>query len=860
MTPLWPHQERGIAAVLDRQAAGVRRMCLTSPTGMGKSKCVEVLIQRWVEMDLRVLLYVNRRMLLDQLSRFLVAAGIRYAVRAAGHGQDDGEYVQLASIQTEGKRSVRDRSQDIFPADRVVVDEAHVLKGLEAQKILARHWEAGAHLLGVTATPVDLAEVYDELIVAGTTSEGRACGALLPAIHFGPDEPDFRAIKNWKPGEDLSEAQQRKLFPMGRPLFGRVYENWKKLNPDARPTILFASGVQESVWFAQEFARAGVTAAHIDGEDVWINGTWYKSSRDARQEVLDGSEHGRIKVVTNRFVLREGVDAPWLAHGIFATAFGSVQTYLQAGGRLLRAHPSLQTVTIQDHGGCLDTYTEVLTARGWVGHEDIQDDDTVAAYDRFSGSIRWCRILHRHERVLDPGEQMLEARGRCLNLRVTGNHRILATERDNIDGGKMWRDAYEFMRADDLSASAKRVKVPVAGVQQSPGVGLTDDQLRFLGWWITDGCMSGKRQEVSITQADHQPHIADLRSCLVANGFNYREVRRQPTDFNSQPQTQFQIPKGTCKSRPRKGWWELRHYMDKNLALPLELMDARQFGVFLHAVHLGDGDKKKGDGAYRISTGNKTFADRLQSLAVRRGWKCNIATGEGSTRLNPLYTLNMQQVLSTTLHGSQAKTKDEQIKLVSSASMPGVTRVWCVANELETLITRRNGMVTIIGNSWWRAGLGSLNDDRTWNLAHTSSRIAAEREDRMRATPPDKKPFRCPGCAMILAIRVCPTCGYEVGPGKRPRMVAQTDGTLVPAADDPYPARRMFCKPDTFDLWKKVYFRCRNAGMTFRQAYGLFAHENHHWPPRTLPLMPREQGDWHMRIADVPYERLVGGW
>lgn len=126
----------------------------------------------------------------------------------------------------------------------------------------------------------------------------------------------------------------------------------------------------------------------------------------------------------------------------------------------------------------------------------------------------------------------------------------------------------------------------------------------------------------------------------------------------------------------------------------------------------------------------------------------------------------------------------------------------------------------------------------------------------MRDLVPDAKPYRCPGCGQVLAVRRCPGCGFEAAPGKRPRIVAQTDGALVPAADDPFPARRVAVRVDTADLWKRTYFRLRNTDMTFRQAYGLFAHENHYWPPRTLPFMPTRAGDWHRRVKDVPRAEL----
>jgi uncharacterized C2H2 Zn-finger protein len=49
--------------------------------------------------------------------------------------------------------------------------------------------------------------------------------------------------------------------------------------------------------------------------------------------------------------MREAIDWPWLAHGIFATLFGALTSYLQTGGRLLRAYPGLEKVILQDHGG-----------------------------------------------------------------------------------------------------------------------------------------------------------------------------------------------------------------------------------------------------------------------------------------------------------------------------------------------------------------------------------------------------------------------------------------------------------------------------------------------------------------------------
>src|SRR4029077_577897 len=107
--------------------------------------------------------------------------------------------------------------------------------------------------------------------------------------------------------------------------------------------------------------------------------------------------------------------------------------------------------------------------------------------------------------------------------------------------------------------------------------------------------------------------------------------------------------------------------------------------------------------------GNKTMADRLQSICVRRGWKCNI---HDSTlrRKRVLYELNIVRTETLCLHGHGTPTNYMQAKIEPSAIHVG-ERVWCIANRLETLIVRRNGKVAIIGNSYWRHGSPNLDRD-----------------------------------------------------------------------------------------------------------------------------------------------------
>lgn len=361
----WPHQLYGVREALASIEQGVRRLCITTPTGGGKTLMMRDLIGYGQSKYMRVALYSNRKLLIEQTSGYLYRLGIEHGVRAAGWSDAGaGLDVQLCMVQTEGSRVFQRGKWELHDARLVLVDEAGRMTGNTMRTILEWHRNRGASIIGFDATPLGLTGLYDRLITAGTTSDLRACGALVLAKHYGCTEPDLKLIGRMRAGVDPTERQNRKAI-MVNGIFGHVFEWFERLNPDHKPSILFAPGVAESLWFARQFYARGISVAHLDGDNVWVNGVEKRSSREARQEVLDSSRDGKITVLCNRFVLREGIDAPWLAHGILCTVFGSVASYLQSGGRLLRAYPGLAHVVIQDHAGNWWRFGSLNDDRHW---------------------------------------------------------------------------------------------------------------------------------------------------------------------------------------------------------------------------------------------------------------------------------------------------------------------------------------------------------------------------------------------------------------------------------------------------------------------------------------------------------------
>ena len=111
--------------------------------------------------------------------------------------------------------------------------------------------------------------------------------------------------------------------------------------------------------------RHGISAAHVDGSDVYIDGQEHSSDPEKREEVIERLKGGDIKVVCNRFVMREGVDIPELFHIILATPIGSLASYVQVVGRVLRNHSSIDKVVVQDHAGNFWRHGSPNADRDW---------------------------------------------------------------------------------------------------------------------------------------------------------------------------------------------------------------------------------------------------------------------------------------------------------------------------------------------------------------------------------------------------------------------------------------------------------------------------------------------------------------
>lgn len=246
-------------------------------------------------------------------------------------------------------------------ANGKLVHNCHQVKAGSVQGLI-QEWRQkyNMQLVGVTATPLGISHICQELIIAGNNGELRACGALVPARLHMPKVFDLPLIRRSKTGlfsqEELN-SQAKAIW--SQHVVGHIYGSWKDLNPHALPALGMAPGRKESLGLAMEFYSHGVNAAHICSESIYVDGKLYKTTDQAdREELFERSRIGEVPVIWNRFVMREGVDLPWLQHLMLATPIAGLLPFIQVCGRVLRASPSTgkKHAIICDHGGAIDMH------------------------------------------------------------------------------------------------------------------------------------------------------------------------------------------------------------------------------------------------------------------------------------------------------------------------------------------------------------------------------------------------------------------------------------------------------------------------------------------------------------------------
>jgi superfamily II DNA or RNA helicase len=803
----FPFQAEMLKELYRHIKANEKRILMIAPTGAGKTA-----LASWVLKDatikarkpIRCVFLVDLNCLIDQTVAELEGLGVPCVVLQGARSRSKkaqkaiaNSRVIVASVQTITARMEKQSLREILgDVGLFFEDECHSTSQSKLADAIREVYTTGTIVVGLTATPwlpgskKWLGQKYDVKVIAPPVSELIRMGRVVPAQTFSVDGVlDVEHLDTDPKTGDFSDFQMASQVGKKANL-DLIVSEWIRLG-EGRSTVAYCPKVESARLLAEAFNavdipaewQSGNTPLGVDGRAEHEAGILTRAAQNYRLDV------GITKIVCSVGTQVKGWNLKSLGCVMVIRATNVASLF------------------------CLDMETEILTFDGWKRCNEVSANEIVAGFDRLNGSIRWVSALGKIVRPVNESEKMIEYANHFANFRVSDQHNLLWRRRDRNEPGSEWH----LSPAIDLAGRKSEFYLPVSGLQDAPGANLTDAEIRFLGLWITDGTLCSGGRAIFIIQSEHHTKQNEyIRQVLADCEFNYT-VRRNSghTQYNeTSPRLWYYIKRGrgVDGKRDPNGVSRLDPYLDKNLSPLLEKLDDRQLAIFLEAVNIGDGHKfmttRQADGrcvdgkgnlytpqTYAITSGNRVFVDRLQSLCVRRGFRCNV-----STRKSGYFELKISIGNSRMIGGSGAS--DRASLQVSDPSPEEM--VWCVETETGTLVTRRNGKSVIMGNCQM-VGRGSRTCDRAYwaidewgnpggkkqnyillDCGGNLSRFAKDglspntlgevpdrdydiSQPRQRKQNEDDNVKYCPECdqgkerPLRLFVRLCPNCDHEFG-------------------------------------------------------------------------------------------------
>lgn len=308
---------------------------------------------------------------------------------------------------------------------------------------------------------------------------------------------------------------------------------------------------------------------------------------------------------------------------------------------------------------CYADDTEVLTSTGWRPFKELSGQEDLAAYE--SGTQR---IHYEKPKALQSFKyngEMLNFRGRWLDLLVTPDHRMLV-KRTQMKRGQV-RKAREVGAQFQLPVSGIR---PTAWADQShPTMG----EVRLLVAFVADGCIRrGDDLELRFKKARKKERIRLLAEDI---GAVFKTLQYPGSPEYDSVMIDRTAHTFFLKHCPNKTWTE------EILDWPLDVRQA-----LLEEIPNWDGDRTSHN--LRYFTSKLEEAELISRLAILSGYSSQVETKtgrKGSTE----YVVNFIK-------------RDWRILVEAPVLQQYEGQVYCATVSTGFLVVRRNGKAVISGN------------------------------------------------------------------------------------------------------------------------------------------------------------------
>lgn len=283
--------------VFDASRAAIathQSVMIQAPTGFGKTIVGAAVVRSALAKQKRVYFSVHRKNLVRQTSGSFQQFGIPHGFITAGRIYDHRELIAVAGIDTLHRRLQKYPAPDLF-----IIDEAHMAAAKTWRKAADYYRDRGTKILGLSATPqrhdgTPLNDIFDYMVLGPSLSWLIDNKRLSGYKMYCPSALDMKGVHS-RGGEYVTSEVEDRLD--GAKVLRDAPKWWKKY-ADGKRTICFASSIKKSKEAVEEFIKAGIPAAHLDGT----------MDRFEQQRVINALADGEIFIVSNCALMDTGFD------------------------------------------------------------------------------------------------------------------------------------------------------------------------------------------------------------------------------------------------------------------------------------------------------------------------------------------------------------------------------------------------------------------------------------------------------------------------------------------------------------------------------------------------------------------------
>lgn len=349
---------------------------------------------------------------------------------------------------------------------------------------------------------------------------------------------------------------------------------------------------------------------------------------------------------------------------------------------------------------CFDTATEILTDNGWRTNATISVEDKVFTYNFKTGLLElkpineiirrhFCgdlyRISNKHSDVVCTDRHNVIVKYDSHKYVRRGSNKITAAGQAYFDSLKTNNDQFHLEMMKDVHG--KRRSFMVSGYS-SEKTAYDASFMRFVMAVVADGYFGyhcGKTPFVGF-HVKKERKVSYLRIMMDSLGIKHSARKDKDGAYY------FYVGKEIAeKTMAIIG-------AAKNLPYYLLRADVKTLRELVGTYAFFDGhkDTRKNNVGVSITTTNEHNASVLQAMCILSGMRCTLSHREGVRNvIRGKLAKSAKRLFNLSICPDYLSTK---FKEANSVNVPYDGEIWCVRDDNDTVIIRRNGLVTIQGN------------------------------------------------------------------------------------------------------------------------------------------------------------------